>query len=185
MTPRRSALLCFRQTASGGSSPTPSVRQSLAYAVRLAMPKFSFSFCHAANAVILGCRTTLRGRPTCKNPLSPLPFCPSWPLRAACRTRSRAARQGPLLVQPWLTSPTATLPPAPSSVALPARQAALFRGNAPATDAKLTAAPKGARSSTSSGPSGPTAQVVFCFCADKTAFRPGRGTRGERCSTRF
>lgn len=188
MTPRRSAQLCRRQTASGGSSPIPSVRQSSAYPVRLAMPKCSFFFCRRENAVISEHRAPLKGRTTCKNPLSPSPFCPSWPLRAACRTQFRAVPLVPSQALPWLTSPTAIWQPALSSVVWPGPQAAPCRASATetcatksratktgATKTNLTAAATGARPSTPSGPSGQTARVVLCIYADKTAYRPRTG----------
>lgn len=177
-----SALGARKCALPGGSSRTPSLRRGCADAARWAALHGKLHFRLSCDALILRHRTTLRGSETCVNLLSPLHFCPSRPSRAACRTRCRAVRQALSPVRPWLTSPTATLRPAPSSVVWLARPAAPCRASA--TDLTNAAARSGAQAITSSGPSGQTARVVLCFCADRPASRPGREGRGERCSTR-
>lgn len=181
----RSAPLCPRarkSEASGGSLSTPSLRRGCADAARLAALHGKLHFRLSCDALILRHRTTLRGSETCVNLLSPLHFCPSRPSRAACRIRCRAVRPVPSPARLSRISPTAILPPVRSSAVWLALPAAPCRASA--TDLTPAVAHPGARSITSSGPSGQPARVVLCFCADRPASRPGREGRGERCSTR-
>ena len=179
-----SALGARKCALPGGSSWTPSLRRGCADAARTAALHGNLHFRLPGHGVTFAHRTTLRGSETCANPLSPLPFCPSRPLRAACRIPCRAVRPVPLPVPPSLTSPTAVSAPAPSSAALPVRQAAPCPASATATDLTTAPAPRRAGLHVPSGPSGRPARVVLCFCADRPASRPGREGRGERCSTR-
>lgn len=130
------------------------------------------------NGVISAHKTSFRGSYPCVNPLSLLPFFPSPPCRAACRTPLRAAWPVQSPVRRSLTSPTAMLQPVQSSAVWPAQQAAPCRASA---DHALTAAAS-QQHPASFGPFGHSARMAFLFSA--TAFWPGRDPRGERCLRR-
>lgn len=158
-----------------GSPFSPALRHAFADRMEPAIPSRAFVFRGAAIEVFLRDITFPRSSISCVNLSLPSPFSPSPLWLAACRTPRRAGLPALLSVPLPLMRWTKTWLQARRLAVSPVRQAATWW--AAATD--LTFAACG-RLAVLHGPSGHPAPVAFSISAS----RPGRGARGERCSTR-
>lgn len=149
---------------------------------KLASARDEFCFIVAANRINCASITTLRGNEPCVN-ISLFLFLRPPAFRAVWQPRPSAALPVPSRVPPLRTQRMRTWSPVPRSADLSARRPAACRGCRPAVATDLTVA-FGRPATTTPRPFGRIARMAFFFCALQGRDRPGRGSRGERCSRR-